>query len=101
VIVWDAGPYRNLTEKDGRTVPVDRAVEDGHVAVWLQGRKLSGGWALTRIGKGKRERWLLVKMDDEGADARRRPVKSQPESVVSGRTLEEVAAEADAGERSR
>jgi DNA ligase D-like protein (predicted 3'-phosphoesterase) len=98
VIVWDAGTYRSLTEQDGRTVPVARAVEDGHVAVWLEGRKLSGGWALTRIGRGKRERWLLVKMDDEGADARRKPVKSQPESVVSGRTIKEVAAEADAGE---
>jgi hypothetical protein len=36
-------------------------------------------------------------MDDEQADARRKPVKSQPESVVSGRTIEEVAAEAQAG----
>jgi DNA ligase D-like protein (predicted 3'-phosphoesterase) len=93
VIVWDAGTYRSLTEQDGKTVPVERAVTDGHVAVWLEGRKLRGGYALTRIGKGKRERWLLVKMDDEQADARRKPVKTQPESVVSGRTVEEVAAE--------
>jgi DNA polymerase Ligase (LigD) len=64
----------------------------------LEGRKLRGGYALTRIGKGKRERWLLVKMADEQADARRKPVTSQPESVVSGRTIEEVAAEAEAGE---
>jgi DNA ligase D-like protein (predicted 3'-phosphoesterase) len=98
VIVWDAGTYRCLTEEDGKPVPVERAVEDGHVAVWLEGRKLRGGYALTRIGKGKRGRWLLVKMDDEAADARRKPVKSQPESVVSGRTVEEVAAEAEAGE---
>jgi hypothetical protein len=65
------------------------------------GRKLRGGYALTRIGKGRRERWLLVKMADEQADARRKPVKSQPESVVSGRTIEEVAAEAEAGEGSQ
>jgi hypothetical protein len=51
--------------------------------VWLEGRKLRGGYALTRIGK--RERWLLVKMDDEGADRRRNPVSSQPESVLSRR----------------
>ena len=50
----------------------------------------------------KRERWLLVKMADEQADARRKPVKSQPESVLSGRTVEQVAAEAETGEdRSR
>jgi DNA ligase D-like protein (predicted 3'-phosphoesterase) len=101
VIVWDAGTYRNLTEEHGRPVPVERAVTDGHVAVWLEGRKLRGGYALTRIGKGKRERWLLVKMADEQADARRKPVKSQPESVLSGRTVDEVAAEAEADQGRR
>ena len=101
VIVWDAGSYRSLTQEDGKTVPVERAVEDGHVAVWLEGRKLSGGYALTRIGKGSRGRWLLVKMDDEAADARRKPVKTQPESVISGRTIQQVAAEAEAGEARR
>jgi hypothetical protein len=59
--------------------------------VWLEGEKLRGGYALTRIGKGTRERWLLVKMDDEGADRRRNPVSSQPESVLSGKTIEEIA----------
>jgi DNA ligase D-like protein (predicted 3'-phosphoesterase) len=98
VIVWDAGTYRNRTEKDGKPVPVEQAVEDGHVAVWLEGRKLTGGFALTRIGRGRRERWLLVKMDDEGADARRRPLKTEPRSVVSGRGIEEVAAKADGGD---
>jgi DNA ligase D-like protein (predicted 3'-phosphoesterase) len=98
VIVWDTGTYRSLTEQHGKTVLVERAVQDGHVAVWLEGRKLRGGYALTRIGKGKRERWLLVKMADDEADVRRKPVKSQPESVVSGRTIEQVAAEAETGE---
>ena len=69
--------------------------------MWLEGRKLRGGYALTRIGRGKRERWLLVKMADEQADARRRPVRSQPESVVSGRTVEQVPAEAGPGEGRR
>ena len=48
-------------------------------------------YALTMVGGGKRERWLLVKMDDEAADARRNPVKTEPESVLTGRTIEEVA----------
>jgi DNA ligase D-like protein (predicted 3'-phosphoesterase) len=89
VIVWDRGTYRNLGEE-----PVEEQVAHGHVAIWLDGKKLRGGYALTRLGGGKRERWLLVKMDDEGADRRRKPVKSQPESVKSGRTLDEVAARA-------
>ena len=86
VIVWDRGTYRNLGDET-----IERALEQGHTTVWLEGSKLRGGYALTRIGKGQRERWLLVKMDDEGADRRRNPVSSQPESVLSGKTIEEIA----------
>jgi hypothetical protein len=35
----------------------------------------------------------LVKMKDDGADARRNPVSTEPASVLSGRTVEEVARE--------
>jgi DNA ligase D-like protein (predicted 3'-phosphoesterase) len=90
VIVWDTGTYHNLTEKDGREVSVKEAVESGHVKVWLEGKKISGGYALTRVGDGKKARWILVKMNDEAADARRKPVKTQPESVLSGRTVEKL-----------
>jgi DNA ligase D-like protein (predicted 3'-phosphoesterase) len=92
VIVWDRGTYRNLTEDDdGDEVPVSEALAGGHLKIWLEGKKLRGGYALTRIGKGEDVRWLLVKMDDPEADARRNPVRTQPESVLSGRTVEEVA----------
>lgn len=94
VIVWDRGTYRNLTEDDdGDEVPVSEALARGHLKIWLEGEKLRGGYALTRIGRGKDVRWLLVKMDDEEADARRNPVSTEPESVLTGRTVEEVAAE--------
>jgi DNA ligase D-like protein (predicted 3'-phosphoesterase) len=95
VIVWDAGTYRNLTEEDGREVAVEEAVDAGHVKVWLEGQKLRGGYSLrrTRIGRDEREKWLMVKLKDEEADARRNPVSTQPESVKSGRAIEEVAAE--------
>jgi DNA ligase D-like protein (predicted 3'-phosphoesterase) len=93
VIVWDTGTFRNLTERDGREVPVEDAVDAGHVKVFLEGEKLRGGYALTRIGKGKKPRWILVKLKDEHADARRNPVRSQSASVTSGKTIEELAAE--------
>jgi DNA ligase D-like protein (predicted 3'-phosphoesterase) len=96
VLVWDTGPYRNLTEKKGEAIPMGQAVEHGHVKVWLQGQKLRGGYALTRFKKGKDESWLLVKIDDAEADTRRNPVATEPQSVLSGRTLEEIAA-ADSG----
>src|SRR3954454_10493795 len=93
VIVWDAGTYRNLGEE--RSMP--EALAAGHAKVWLEGAKLRGGWTLHRTGGGgATAQWLLIKRRDEGADARRNPQSTQPESVKSGRTLEQVAAERDA-----
>jgi ATP-dependent DNA ligase len=91
VIVWDRGTYRNMTEKRGKPVPVEDAIRVGHVTVWLEGEKLAGGFALTRVAKGKRERWLLVKKADEKADRRRKPVRTEPRSVLSGRTVDELS----------
>jgi DNA ligase D-like protein (predicted 3'-phosphoesterase) len=95
VVVWDAGPYRNLRrDDDGEEISMADARDGGLLEVWLEGRKLSGGYALvhSRVG-GRDEHWLLVKMKDEGADARRRPTRTEPESVLSGRTLAQVAEE--------
>jgi DNA ligase D-like protein (predicted 3'-phosphoesterase) len=92
VVVWDRGPYRNLrSEKDGTDMTA--ALEEGKVEVWLEGEKVRGGFALIDAGSGGRDsqRWLLVKMDDEEADARRNPTRTERRSVVSGRTREEVA----------
>ena len=91
VIVWDTGTYRNMTQRDGEEILVEDAVEAGHVRIWLEGKKLEGGWALTRVSKGQRPRWILVKIKDDKADARRNPVKTQPESALSGKTIEETA----------
>jgi DNA ligase D-like protein (predicted 3'-phosphoesterase) len=92
VIVWDAGTYRNLKERDGDLVPMASCLEEGHLMVWLEGTKLRGGYGLVRTGKGADRRWLLVKMADEEADRERDIVTERPESVLTGRTLEEVAA---------
>jgi DNA ligase D-like protein (predicted 3'-phosphoesterase) len=88
VIVWDRGTYRNLND-----VPMDEALDAGHASFWLEGEKLRGGWTLRRTHEGAKPKWLLIKKRDEEADARRRPTSTQPESVVTGRTLEEVERE--------
>jgi len=85
VIVWDRGSYRPLTEGD-----FGEALDDGHASFWLDGEKLRGGWSLRRIRDGAKPQWLLIKKRDEEADARRRPTSTQPESVVSGRRIEEL-----------
>jgi DNA ligase D-like protein (predicted 3'-phosphoesterase) len=86
VIVWDTGTYLNRTSRD-----MAEGLDRGHLSFHLHGEKLRGGYALTRIRSGKDETWLLIKRRDEDADARRKPVKSQPESVLSGRTLDELS----------
>ena len=98
VIVWDRGSYRNLkSEEDGdedeEPLSVAEQVEDGHVTIWLEGEKLQGGYALIKTGSGDDTRWLLIKMKDDEADARRNPTSTEPESVKTGRTVEEVAQE--------
>lgn len=95
VVVWDTGTFRNQTEHRGKTVELDDALERGHLTVWLEGHKLRGGYALTRTRwHGRDDQWLLVKRDDEGADRRRKPARTQPESVLSGRTNEELERDA-------
>jgi DNA ligase D-like protein (predicted 3'-phosphoesterase) len=89
VIVWDAGTYRNLDDDHSMA----EAIDAGHVKFWLEGEKLTGGWTLQRTRGGAKPQWLLIKRRDEHADARRRPESTQPESVKSGRTLEEIAAD--------
>ena len=85
VIVWDAGTWRPLT--DG---PPGEALANGHLSFWIEGSKLRGGWTLQRTRGGAKPQWLLIKRRDEGADARRNPVSTQPESVLSGRTIDDL-----------
>jgi DNA ligase D-like protein (predicted 3'-phosphoesterase) len=85
VIVWDTGPYENATDKE-----VGQALADGHLKVVLHGEKLTGAFALTHTKMGgDPKNWILVKVDDEGADRRRRPTSTQNESVLSGKTNED------------
>ncbi|MDT8408118.1 MAG: DNA polymerase ligase N-terminal domain-containing protein [Wenzhouxiangellaceae bacterium] len=93
VLVWDRGPFENVTEKDDQRQPLADALDNGHALIDLDGEKIKGVYVLQRTGSGDDARWLLIKMDDEHADARRNPVSAQPESVLSDRTLEQVAAE--------
>lgn len=94
VMVWDRGTYRNLrASKGSRSRDMEASLEEGLVEVWLEGEKLEGGYALKRTRGGDRPQWLLIKMDDDKADARRNPVSTEPDSVRSGRSMDEIARE--------
>jgi hypothetical protein len=95
MIVWDRGVFQNISEtRRGDPMELSKAIEVGDVKVFMLGEKIKGAYALVRTSDpGEREQWLLIKKRDEGADARRRPTSSQPESVLTGRTIEEVLKE--------
>lgn len=96
VIVWDVGTWENLTtDDDDEPVAVADAVEGGHLRLRIDGRKLVGDWTLQRF-RPEQDQWLLIKGTEEGADARRNPTSTQPASVLTGVTVEEVAAALEA-----
>jgi DNA ligase D-like protein (predicted 3'-phosphoesterase) len=85
VIVWDRGSY----EQGGR-VAWPEALERGHAVFVLHGEKLHGGFALQRTGSSAPAQWLLIKRRDEDARPGSDVVAERPESVLSGRRLDEV-----------
>jgi DNA ligase D-like protein (predicted 3'-phosphoesterase) len=95
MIVWDRGVFQNISEtRRGEPMELREAIDKGDVKIFMLGEKVKGAYALVRTGPaGDREKWLLIKKRDEGADARRRPTSSQPESVLSGRTIEQLRKE--------
>ena len=64
VIVWDYGTYANTTGHEMTT-----CLCRGHLSFLLNGEKLHGGYAMTRVREGEQETWLLVKRRDDVADA--------------------------------
>jgi len=67
---------------------VAEAIDHGHVSVVLHGKKLRGGYSLTRMCRGGRQAWLLVKKADDFAGGD--PVKTCPESIKSGKTVDQL-----------
>jgi len=88
VMVWDTGSYQNMREDD-----MASCYQDGLIEVWLEGEKLQGGYALKRFRGGKKPQWLLIKMNDDAADARRNPVSTETQSVKTGRNLKTIREE--------
>ncbi len=94
VIVWDGGTYDNLREeKKDHRMSMAESFDEGKIEIRLHGKKLKGGFVLIRTGKKEEGKWLLKKMKDDEADARRNPVSSDKKSVLSGKTVKEIASE--------
>src|SRR3954469_10399642 len=94
VLLWDRGTWTYAGEGD----PV-AAYKKGNLKFQLDGEKLHGRWALVRMGgrnqEDGHENWLLIKEKDDTAvpgsgDA---VVQEYPNSVATGSSLEEIAAD--------
>lgn len=90
MIVWDIGRVKYLEQTPEEGLP------KGKLDFELQGRKLRGRFALVettqRFSPGAKQRqWLLVKKQDPHCvPDERGPVETQPESVFSGLTVEQL-----------
>ncbi|HXV26389.1 MAG TPA: DNA ligase D [Alphaproteobacteria bacterium] len=91
VLLWDQGRW--FPEGDPA-----QAYADGRLKFRLEGRKMHGRWALIRMG-GKSgaggKNWLLIKERDEFANSAFSVVDELPQSVATGRDLDQIAEEKD------
>ncbi|MBV8196693.1 MAG: non-homologous end-joining DNA ligase [Candidatus Eremiobacteraeota bacterium] len=88
VIVWDGGTY-TLAEGDDPATEIAR----GKIKFVLAGKKMRGEFTLVKIKAREGEHgepWLLLKDRDEYADPKYDPT-DHPQSVKSGKTLEDIA----------
>jgi bifunctional non-homologous end joining protein LigD len=88
VIVWDRGRYEAVEE-------FEEGFRKGKLLFDLHGQKLRGRWTLVKLRKTEKD-WLVIKERDAYARA---GVALREESVVSGLTVEELAAGGGGGDR--
>jgi len=89
VMLWDAGICRILEGK-----PIE-ALRQGKLVFRLEGRKLHGQWTLVRMRpRDDRDEkgWLLIKTE---GDARPISARAEDRSILSGRTMKQIAAQQD------
>lgn len=60
---WDSGTYNNLTISDGALLTVEEALKLGRMVIWLNGRRVQGGYLLNRRAFDEREIWSIRRID--------------------------------------
>src|SRR5262249_50475893 len=89
VMVWDRGKYFVFGEK-----PL-KSLREGKLHLVLDGKKAKGEWTLVRIrGRdGEKNQWLILKTGDDSKPISK---KLEDQSVKTGRTMKQIAADRDA-----
>jgi len=89
VMVWDQGTWEPH-------VDVDEGLAKGSLKFAMKGTKMKGSWTLVRMNNmsGDKPNWLLIKEHDEFERSKDDPCVTveEPNSVVTGRSLEQIAA---------
>jgi len=92
VMLWDRGTW----ELQPGCVDVEAGLRDGFLKFTMHGEKIKGDWTLVRMAAAKGNRrsplWLLIKDPDQFARASDKPsiLEEAPNSVIKGRSLEEI-----------
>jgi DNA ligase D-like protein (predicted 3'-phosphoesterase) len=62
VEIWDQGNFENITSKNGKVISINRAINEGHLNIWLEGNRLHGKFTLIFFKNEKDQKyWLLIK----------------------------------------
>jgi bifunctional non-homologous end joining protein LigD len=99
VMLWDRGMWEPLAEY----ADVDACLQNGHLMFILYGEKLKGIWSLIRresiLQNQRNPVWDLMKEPDSFARNERAGniLEEAPNSVSTGRTLEEIRREWNEG----
>jgi bifunctional non-homologous end joining protein LigD len=97
VMLWDQGSWAPLPGKSADDIA------EGHLHFTLAGQRMKGEWILIRLKPKpgeKRENWLLRKVEDAYAGAAADLVERCLTSVLTGRTMAEIAGD-PGGEHAR
>jgi bifunctional non-homologous end joining protein LigD len=92
VIVWDVGTW--VPDEAGAPADPGEAVRRGELHFDLKGQKLAGRFILvrTRVDGSGKEQWLMLHKHDDHAVEGWDP-EQHPQSVLSGRTNDQVRAD--------
>ncbi|EDL49334.1 DNA ligase D [Erythrobacter sp. SD-21] len=90
VMLWDRGSWEPVEGKSAKDL------DKGHLHFTLSGERMKGEWLLIRLKPKpgeKRENWLLRKLEDEHAEAGDALVQRELTSVLTGRSMAQIAAD--------
>jgi bifunctional non-homologous end joining protein LigD len=94
VMIWDRGTYTYGGEdSDDPVESLRQGFAKGDFKILLKGRRLKGSWVLVRTRRGdpRRAQWLLIKHRDAAAEPGSDVIEEYQTSVVTGRTMDEIA----------